>query len=94
MIIVDGEMSGINPKKSSLVSLGAVDFENPKYQFYEECRVWEDEGFEIDPESLAVNGFTEAEVRDPNKQSVVELAKNFYGWVELIKDKTISQKDH
>jgi len=87
MIVVDGEMSGLNPKKNSLVSLGAVDFDNPDRIFYEECRVWG--GSEIDPEALAVNGFSEVEVTDVNKQSLEELAQKFYEWIKPIKDRTI-----
>jgi len=87
MIVVDGEMSGLNPSKNSLVSLGAVDFDNPDRTFYEECRVWD--GSEIDPEALAVNGFSDIEIIDVNKQSLEELAQKFYEWIKPIKDRTI-----
>jgi len=87
MIVVDGEMSGLNPQKNSLVSLGAVDFDNPERIFYEECRIWDES--EIDPEAMAVNGFKEDEVTDQNKQSIEELAEKFYEWIEPIKDRTI-----
>ncbi len=87
MIVVDGEMSGLNPKKNSLVSLGAVDFDNPDRTFYEECRVWE--GSEIDLEALAVNGFKEAEITNPDKQSLEKLAQKFYEWMQPIEDKTL-----
>ena len=45
------EFSGLDPRKHSIVSIGAVDFENPSRQFYKECRIWH--GAEIVPESLA-----------------------------------------
>ncbi|HEC30622.1 MAG TPA: 3'-5' exonuclease [Candidatus Yonathbacteria bacterium] len=89
MIVIDGEMSGVNPQKNSLVSFGAVDFNNPDRTFYEECRVWEGEDAEIDPEGLAVNGFTEEEVTSPDRQSVEELAQKFYDWMQPIEDKTL-----
>ena len=57
MIVVDVETSGLDDEKNSLLSIGAVDFYNPKNQFYGECRVRE--GAEVNPEALEVNGFTE-----------------------------------
>lgn len=88
MIIVDAEMSGLDPRKHSIVSLGAVDFANPERQFYGECRIWD--GAETDPEALAVNGFTEAECRDPKRKSETELITEFYAWIQQISDKTIA----
>ncbi len=88
MIIVDAEMSGLSPLKNSIVSLGAVDFTHPERQFYGECRVWD--GAEIDLESLAINGFTEADCHDKNRKSETELIKEFYEWIQPIADKTIA----
>ncbi len=88
MIIVDVEMSGLNPLKHSIVSLGAVDFLKPKRQFYGECRIWN--GAETDPEALAVNGFTETECRDLKRKSETELIQEFYLWIQEIPDKTIA----
>ena len=47
MIVVDVETTGVDARKNSIVSIGAVDFENQKNQFYGECKIWE--GAEIDP---------------------------------------------
>lgn len=41
MIILDVEASGTHYGKHSIVSIGAVDFDNPENRFYEECRIWE-----------------------------------------------------
>jgi len=57
MIVLDAEFTGLNPEKHSLVSLGALDFDNPSNQFYMECLPWE--GAHIDEEALRINGFTE-----------------------------------
>lgn len=88
MLVVDGEFSGLNFEKHSIVSWGALDLENPDNQFYAECRVWD--GAHIDPDGLAVNGFTEAEVTDKNKMSEEELVRNFNDWSKNIKDRTLA----
>jgi len=88
MIIIDCETTGVDPKISSMVSLGAVDFHNPSNIFYQECRIWQ--GAEVDQEALDVNGFTSEQVTDPQKQSVEQLAKNFLDWISSVKDHTMS----
>ena len=40
MIIIDVEASGTEHDKHSIVSLGAIDFDNPENRFYRECKVW------------------------------------------------------
>lgn len=40
MIILDVETTGTDPSIHSLVSIGAVDFNNPDTRFMEECLVW------------------------------------------------------
>jgi DNA polymerase-3 subunit epsilon len=78
MIVVDVEMSGVNPDKNSIVSIGAIDFDTPTRRFYEECRVWD--GAHISDEALAVNGYTKDELLDTTKQTPEELIKNFITW--------------
>jgi len=87
MIAVDGEFSGLDSNTDSIVSLGAVCMEKPDDRFYMECRIWD--GSEIDPEAMAVNGFSEEEVTDVNRQTLEELAQKFYEWIKPIKDRTI-----
>jgi DNA polymerase III epsilon subunit-like protein len=86
MLVIDAEMSGLDPQKHSIVSLGALDLHNPSNRFYAECRVWD--GAEIDPDGLAVNGFTEAEVTDENKMTEGELIRNFIGWSQDLTNRT------
>jgi DNA polymerase III epsilon subunit-like protein len=88
MIVVDVETTGINARKNSIVSIGAVDYNNPGNQFYEECKIWD--GAEIDPKALEINGFTEEELKYSNKQSVREIVKNFVYWTEDIENKTFA----
>jgi len=78
MIVVDVEMSGINPEKNSIVSIGAIDFDTPERRFYEECRVWD--GAHINPEALVVNGYTEEQITDSSKQSPEEIINKFITW--------------
>lgn len=89
MIVLDIEASGVNPEKHSIVSIGALHLENPNNQFYDECRVWD--GAHIDPEALKINGFTEEELRDPNKKTEAEIVKAFIAWATDIEgDRTLA----
>jgi len=87
MLVIDMEFTGIDPEKHAIISIGAVDFDNPERQFYEECQIFE--GAELDPAGLAVNGFTEAECKDPNKKTQEEALKDFYHWINMSKDQKI-----
>lgn len=86
MIIVDIESSGVEPTKHSILSIGAVDFLNPKNQFYGECKVWD--GAHIMDEALAVNGFTREQATDKNKQTEESLVKSFLVWIESVSEHT------
>lgn len=88
MIVADIEASGLDYHKHSLLSIGAVDLKNPERQFYGECRMWD--GATVMTDSLAVNGFTEEECRDPKKHSLEDLMQNFLHWVEQCEDKTLA----
>lgn len=87
MLILDIEASGLDYEKHSIVSLGALDLDNPTYRFYKECRIWD--GAHISDEALAVNGFTKEQVTDPNKITESELAIQFLEWSEMIGDRTL-----
>jgi DNA polymerase III alpha subunit (gram-positive type) len=86
MLIVDGEMSGLEPTLHSIVSLGAVDLEHPERQFYEECRVWD--GAKIEDEALAVNGFTREQITDLAKQSEGDVVHKFIAFAQGMTDTT------
>jgi DNA polymerase-3 subunit epsilon len=78
MIVLDVEASGVSPEKCSILSVGALDLDEPTNQFYEECRIWD--GAHIEDDALAVNGFTRDEASDPRKKSESELVKTFIAW--------------
>ena len=88
MIIEDIELSGLDLEKNSIVSIGAIDFDNPQNQFYGECRVWD--GSHINQEGIDIAGFTKEEVTDPKKQSEGELVKKFIDWAFACKEHTLA----
>ena len=88
MIIVDVEASGTEPSKHSIVSVGALDFDNPSNRLYEECHVWD--GAHIMDEALEVNGFTKEQITDQKKQSEADLVHKFLIWAGSINDRTLA----
>lgn len=88
MIVVDVEASGTEYHKHSIVSIGALDFDNPKNQFYDECRIWD--GAHIMEGALEVNGFTEEEITDPMKKTEAEIVRAFLAWAWEIDDRTLA----
>lgn len=88
MIVIDIESSGTEPGVHSIVSIGALDFDDPSNQFYDECRVWD--GAHIMDEALAVNGFTREEITDPSKKTEEEVIKAFHVWCEDFADRTFA----
>lgn len=103
MIIVDCEMSGVDPVKHGIVSIGAVDLENPKRQFYIECHI--DKDHEVmknppkDPTSTTISveefiGMSEKQMRDKKKPSIKEALTKFFKWVEESKSKTLVAQNY
>jgi DNA polymerase III epsilon subunit-like protein len=88
MIVVDIETTGMEPGRNSLLSIGAVEFENPDNMFYGECRV--DKGAEVANIALKINGFTRKQINDPKKTTSRELLKNFVKWSRGVKDKKLA----
>lgn len=88
MLVTDCEMTGLEPTQHSIVSVGAVDLDNPSRQLYEECRMWD--GAKVEDEALAVNGFTQEQIADPSKQSEGELVQKFIAFADGMQDTTIA----
>lgn len=86
MIVVDIETTGTEPSLHSIVSIGALELEKPENQFYGECKVWE--GAAVQTEALAINGFSEDEIRDPSKQSLEVLMRGLIEWAENADERT------
>ncbi len=78
MIVLDVESTSLVPETGSILSLGAIDLDEPTNQFYDECRVWP--GAHVEDAALAVNGFSRAEIVDSSKKSEAELISAFVAW--------------
>jgi DNA polymerase III epsilon subunit-like protein len=88
MLVVDCEMTGLEPTLHSIVSVGAIDFDHPERQLYMECHAWE--GAKIEDEALAVNGFTREQVLDATKPTEADLVHAFIAFAEGMPDTTIA----
>jgi DNA polymerase-3 subunit epsilon len=87
MLSIDCEMTGLDPKKHGIISIGAIDMSQPDRQFYGECRIWEKA--EIDPAALAVNGFTEKDCLDSQKKTEEQLMRELHDWIQLADEHTL-----
>lgn len=75
---IDVETSGLDPKESSLLSIGAVDIETGD-EFYEECQAWD--GAYISKTALKINGFDEEDIYDETKATEALLLTEFFDWL-------------
>jgi len=87
MIVVDVETTGTDPRRHSIVSIGAVDFEQPDRTFYRECRMFE--GAEVEAAALAVNGFTLSQITDVTKPSLEQAIGEFIAWCRGVAERTL-----
>lgn len=78
MIVIDLETSGTDFVNCGIWQIGAVDFENPKRIFFEECRI--DSKDKVEKKAMEVTGKTEKEIRAKNKKSQKEMLKRFFRW--------------
>ena len=89
MIVLDVEASGVVPSLHSILSIGALDLDEPNNQFYDECRIWE--GAKVDKKALAVNGFSNEEIIDMMKKTEGELVQAFVAWaLDRPRDRTLA----
>ena len=92
MIVLDVEASGLVADRHSILSIGALDLDEPTNQFYEECRIWD--GAEVSEEALAVNGFSKEEIADGSKQSEGDLMRAFIAWAtDRPEDRTLAAQN-
>src|SRR3989344_4264972 len=92
MIDIDTETTGLEPTTHAVISVGAVEFENPKNQFYEEGAVWE--GAHIDEKALKINGFKKEGIVGKEKQPIESLVEKFALWASGVKERTFAGENH
>ncbi len=88
MIVVDIETSGIEPTRHSILSIGAVDFNDISREFNMDCRVFD--GAHIDQDALDYNGFIKEQITNPSKPSEGEIVKLFLDWAKESSDHTLA----
>lgn len=88
MIVVDGEFSGLDPNKHAILSLGAIDINDPGREFYGECQL--PDWAMTDPIAMQINGFTDAQIHDATKKTLGELAREFITWADMAIDRTLA----
>ena len=88
MIVVDIETTGTNPNKHSILSIGAVDFDNPKREFFDECQAFA--GAHIEEDALLINGRSIDKVFDPSKKNESDIVRDFLEWAKQARDHTFA----
>ncbi len=88
MIVIDLETSGPYADTNGIISIGALEFENPENAFYEECRL--EHGKQVDPISIEVTGFTEGQMRDHKKKTIKAVLLDFIDWLGTVHEKTFA----
>jgi len=85
MIVVDVETGGLDPIRNSLLSIGAVEYEDPTNEFYVELEPLA--GTEIHPKVLSINDYSPNTWKNTNHFVGMNL---FYEWIKQIPDKTLA----
>ncbi len=88
MLVVDVEASGVDYAKHSIIAVGAVDFEHPERQLYEECHIWD--GAHIEEDAIAVHGISREAQMDPDRQSEADVVHEFIAFAEPMADRTFA----
>lgn len=78
MIVIDVETSGLDPKKHSILSIGAVDFIDRR-RFYKETKPWD--GALLDECALKVNGFTKESIFSTERMELKDAIVQFMEWI-------------
>ncbi len=82
MIVVDVETTGLDPKKNSIISIGAVDLNNPQNTFYLECQPFK--GALVSDAAIGINGADW--LGDKSKPTLKQAIKSFIEWSSKIQD--------
>jgi len=74
------EATSLDHVRGAMLSLGAVDLNDPKRTYYQEYRIWP--GALVHDDALVVAGFTPEQIVDKNKPTFAEAAEEFIAWVD------------
>ena len=88
MLVIDVEASGVDYQKCSIISIGAIDFDHPERQLYEECRIWD--GAHIEEGASLVHGVSNEALTDPHKQSESDLVHAFITFADSVEERTLA----
>jgi DNA polymerase III epsilon subunit-like protein len=88
MIVIDIEASGVDYRTCSIISIGALEYENPTNRFYGECRIWD--GAHIQADATAIHGMSDASITDPAKVREGELVRAFLEWSQHMANRTLA----
>lgn len=88
MIVLDIETTGTNPRVHSIISIGAIELENPDNRFYEECRIFPEA--HIEEKALEITGVTREDITDPSKKSDKDIVEDFFAWMSEVPERTIA----
>jgi DNA polymerase III epsilon subunit-like protein len=88
MIIVDVETTGVDATKHSILSIGAIDFNDPSNRFAMECSAYPQAPSE--QEALEITGHTKESIFDPSKPSEADAITAFAEWTKNVSDHTVA----
>ena len=87
MIFLDIETAGLTPDYA-LLDIGAVEFEHPENQFYEEIRA--EKSKLVDPKALEYNQLDKKDIYDPGRRPLEKVLKSFVEWVNNVKRRSFA----
>lgn len=86
MIVIDLETTGLDEKECGIASIGAVSWPEGE-EYYIEPQILPEA--KIEKKALAVNGFTEKSLYDPEKPYIADAINDFNDWTMHAKDRII-----
>jgi DNA polymerase III epsilon subunit-like protein len=87
LIVVDVETTGLDPERHQIISIGAVNFADPREPYYGECRL--SPGSEVSEEALKITGVTLEEL-ERRKRTLEEILQEFLKWTTTCKERTLA----
>jgi hypothetical protein len=89
-LFVDTETAGLDPHVNGILSVGCVTADG-KHEYYGECHIYTFQ--KIEKAALKVNGFTEAQCKDSDKDSPHEMVRKWVEWLRSILPPNLTSSD-